>query len=209
MRTCPSADGRWRALTCHRQVIHHAPFKSFSIVKTKNKVSTRIPYFLVRVKGLDSRGGATPAWSPAVETVHRTVSLYRLCSSPLDYKTKKTGYPIGYPAFLVRVKGLDLRGGATPAWSPAVETVHRTVSLYRLCSSPLDYKTKKTGYPIGYPAFLVRVKGLEPSRSCPHKNLNLTRLPIPPHPHRIITHCCEIIFVSRQSSFFFTRQSVA
>ena len=29
----------------------------------------------------------------------------------------------------------------------------------------------------------MRVKGLEPSRSCPHKNLNLARLPIPPHPH--------------------------
>ena len=100
-RTCPSADGRWRALTCHRQVIHHAPFKSFSIVKAKNKVSERIP------------------------------------------------------------------------------------------------------------CFLVRVKGLEPSRSCPHKNLNLTRLPIPPHPHMIITHCCEIIFINRQSSFFFSRQSVA
>ena len=101
MRTCSSADGRWRVLTCHRQVIHYAPFKSFSIVETKNKVSKRIP------------------------------------------------------------------------------------------------------------CFLVRVKGLEPSRSCPHKNLNLTRLPIPPHPHMITTHCCEIIFISRQSSFFFSRQSVA
>ena len=48
---------------------------------------------------------------------------------------------------MVRVKGLDLRGGVTPAWSPAVETVHRTVSLYRLCSSPLDYKTKKNRIP--------------------------------------------------------------
>lgn len=52
MRTCPSADGRWRVLTCHRQVIHYAPFKSFSIVETKNKVS--------EVKGLDSRGGVPP-----------------------------------------------------------------------------------------------------------------------------------------------------
>ena len=32
------------------------------------------------------------------------------------------------------------------------------------------------------PDTLLRVKGLEPSRSCPHKNLNLARLPIPPHP---------------------------
>ena len=33
------------------------------------------------------------------------------------------------------------------------------------------------------PHTLVRVAGLEPVRSCPHKNLNLARLPIPPHPH--------------------------
>ncbi len=32
------------------------------------------------------------------------------------------------------------------------------------------------------PDRFLRVKGLEPSRSCPHKNLNLARLPIPPHP---------------------------
>ena len=32
-------------------------------------------------------------------------------------------------------------------------------------------------------SIFMRVKGLEPSRSCPHKNLNLARLPIPPHPH--------------------------
>ena len=37
-------------------------------------------------------------------------------------------------------------------------------------------------------AYLVRVKGLEPSQSCPHKNLNLTRLPIPPNPHMKLHH---------------------
>ena len=30
---------------------------------------------------------------------------------------------------------------------------------------------------------LVRVTGLEPAHRNLHKNLNLTRLPIPPHPH--------------------------
>jgi hypothetical protein len=30
---------------------------------------------------------------------------------------------------------------------------------------------------------LVRVTGLEPAQPCDHKNLNLTRLPIPPYPH--------------------------
>ena len=44
---------------------------------------------------------------------------------------------------------------------------------------------------------LVRVKGLEPSQSCPHKNLNLTRLPIPPNPHMKLT------------PFIFTRSKVS
>ena len=30
---------------------------------------------------------------------------------------------------------------------------------------------------------LVRARGLEPPQPCDHKNLNLTRLPIPPYPH--------------------------
>ena len=29
----------------------------------------------------------------------------------------------------------------------------------------------------------MRVTGLEPAQPCDHKNLNLTRLPIPPYPH--------------------------
>lgn len=32
-------------------------------------------------------------------------------------------------------------------------------------------------------SFLVRTTGLEPAQPCDHKNLNLTRLPIPPCPH--------------------------
>ncbi len=32
-------------------------------------------------------------------------------------------------------------------------------------------------------ASMVRITGLEPAQPCDHKNLNLTRLPIPPHPH--------------------------
>ena len=132
-------DGRWRVLTCHRQVIHYAPFKFFSIVETKNKVS--------EVKGLDSRGGVPPAWSPAVErrlgertcpsadgrwrvlTCHRQVIHYAPFKFFSIVETKNK---------VSEVKGLDSRGGVPPAWSPAVETVHRTVSLYRLCSSPLD-----------------------------------------------------------------------
>ena len=33
--------------------------------------------------------------------------------------------------------------------------------------------------------FVVRVAGVEPVRNCFHKNLNLTRLPVPPYPHGI------------------------
>ena len=40
----------------------------------------------------------------------------------------------------------------------------------------------KKGNPFGLP-FLVRTTGLEPAQPCGHKNLNLTRLPIPPCPH--------------------------
>lgn len=33
---------------------------------------------------------------------------------------------------------------------------------------------------------MVRVRGLEPPRGCPHTDLNRTRLPIPPHPHVLL-----------------------
>ena len=33
---------------------------------------------------------------------------------------------------------------------------------------------------------LVRITGIEPARSCPHQNLNLARLPVPPYPHVFI-----------------------
>ena len=35
-------------------------------------------------------------------------------------------------------------------------------------------------------SFLVRARGLEPPQPCDHKNLNLTRLPIPPSPHPVL-----------------------
>ena len=36
--------------------------------------------------------------------------------------------------------------------------------------------------------YLVRMTGLEPARPFDHKNLNLTRLPIPPHPQAHILY---------------------
>ena len=34
--------------------------------------------------------------------------------------------------------------------------------------------------------------GLEPAQPCDHKNLNLTRLPIPPHPHMLFDNIYNI-----------------
>ena len=39
---------------------------------------------------------------------------------------------------------------------------------------------------------LVRVTGLEPARGC-HQNLNLARLPIPPHPHILLCHSTVVL----------------
>ncbi len=52
---------------------------------------------------------------------------------------------------------------------------------------------------------LVRVKGLEPSQPCGHKNLNLTRLPIPPNPHFVkclMIIACRMPFVKMFFDFF-------
>ena len=46
-----------------------------------------------------------------------------------------------------------------------------------------DASAPKKRLPLLGASFLVRAKGLEPSQPCDHKNLNLTRLPIPPSPH--------------------------
>ena len=48
-----------------------------------------------------------------------------------------------------------------------------------------DASAPKKRLPLLGASFLVRAKGLEPSQPCDHKNLNLTRLPIPPRPRRI------------------------
>ena len=53
----------------------------------------------------------------------------------------------------------------------------------RACSSPLYmFGTKKQALACLF--LLVRGTGLEPTRNCFHKNLNLTRLPISPSSHK-------------------------
>ena len=39
------------------------------------------------------------------------------------------------------------------------------------------------GADAGEAVLLVRMRGLEPPRGLPHNDLNVARLPIPPHPH--------------------------
>ena len=56
----------------------------------------------------------------------------------------------------------------------------RTVLRRKTGLSPDPHKRKSRFFRT---CLLVRVKGLEPSQPCDHKNLNLTRLPIPPNPH--------------------------
>lgn len=47
-----------------------------------------------------------------------------------------------------------------------------------------DFEHKKNPETLDFTGFpgMVRVAGLEPVQGCPHKNLNLARLPIPPYP---------------------------
>ena len=63
---------------------------------------------------------------------------------------------------------------------------------------------------------LVRVTGLEPAQPCDHKNLNLTRLPIPPHPHSGLSQTirdystsygvCQMFFCFFEKNFLFFRK---
>ena len=48
---------------------------------------------------------------------------------------------------------------------------------------------------------LVRVTGLEPAQPCDHKNLNLTRLPIPPHPLMYRAKSTSCPFYAEQSYY--------
>ena len=84
-------------------------------------------------------------------------------------------------------KGEPYRMGKRPEFCGA-----RRKTRFCVPYTLLGTRTNNRGAPFGTPLLLVRVKGLEPSQPCGHKNLNLTRLPIPPNPHseclNIITH---------------------
>ena len=63
---------------------------------------------------------------------------------------------------------------------------------FGLCGGPGLYHVNSQGYPhserqeihLYLLPFVVRITGLEPARSCPHMDLNHTRLPIPPYPQK-------------------------
>ena len=55
--------------------------------------------------------------------------------------------------------------------------VHRVPCAYRASNQGM-----KKAPLLGLSQSVVRAKGLEPSRGCPHMDLNHTRLPIPPRP---------------------------
>lgn len=61
--------------------------------------------------------------------------------------------------------------------------VHRVPRAYR---APRAHRAPNQGMKkaplLGLSQSVVRAKGLEPSRGCPHMDLNHTRLPIPPRP---------------------------
>ena len=52
-----------------------------------------------------------------------------------------------------------------------------------------------------HPFRLVRATGLEPAQPCDHKNLNLTRLPIPPRPHIAVGFPNDFYIIHEYNSF--------
>lgn len=101
------------------------------------------------------------------------------------YPRKKNCCPTGaWDADLIRAGGVPPLGRRRSKLSTGQFLCTASVQV-------LSINRLKKEIPEWVSLFLVRVKGLEPSRSCPHKNLNLTRLPIPPHPHIFyFAFCC-------------------
>src|SRR5947209_3368379 len=91
-------------------------------------------------------------------------------------------------------RGIELSSGERAARAPAfhvqapslLEALTGTEARPRSCRSASAVETcdhEKKGGPRGnqrFPRGRVRWRGLEPPRGCPHKALNLARLPIPP-----------------------------
>lgn len=96
-------------------------------------------------------------------------------------------------AMLQRIKyNLSRNGINTSAVSKRIFFIQRKTEQSLLCSD------------------VVRVAGLEPVQSCLHKNLNLARLPVSPHPH-IFRFYAEIFLIYNayilQNSKTFSRLS--
>ena len=90
---------------------------------------------------------------------------------------KKSGYPYGYPAYCVyimnfRPQAYCLRS-EIHGLSHGLKICHRHIFLTAFRVPP---GIKKSGYPYGYPDFLVREMGLEPTRRN-HTHLKRACLP--------------------------------
>ena len=115
-------------------------------------------------------------WAKLHTHIQKRGNAYRVPSfNPYPYK--KSGYPTGYPAGCRSSYGF-LPPGVLPAfrnpWTlPRRENSPPDCFLIRL-SSPICIK--KSGYPNGYPDFMVREMGLEPTRRN-HTHLKRACLP--------------------------------
>ena len=142
-----------------------------------------------------------------IYTLLRAVMICQACG--LD---KKRQISVEICRFLVRVKGLRTltlrRRSRCGSFRPPQGLDSAHLAQKRFCVLKLERKQKARHKASLF--VLVRVKGLEPSQSCPHKNLNLTRLPIPPNPHRLhndttlLSRCQE---VSRKKFVFSKKKS--
>ena len=76
------------------------------------------------------------------------------------------------------------RGGTQRPQQPASLNgrAHRALRAYRAPRASSTESGMKKAPLLGLSQSVVRAKGLEPSRGCPHMDLNHTRLPIPPRP---------------------------
>lgn len=76
------------------------------------------------------------------------------------------------------------RGGTQRPQQPASLNgrAHRALRAYRAPRASSTESGMKKAPLLGPSQSVVRAKGLEPSRGCPHMDLNHTRLPIPPRP---------------------------
>ena len=173
-----------------QRTVWHKPYSCrFCLSTPHNKKSEPDgSHFLVRMTGLALQRARSIVCFTVMRirasvqcTVWRKPYSCRFClSAPHNKKSEPDG-----SHFLVRMTGLALQRARSNVCFTVMRvrasvqcTVWRKPYSCRFClSTPHNKKSEPDGS-----HFLVRMTGLEPARPFDHKNLNLTRLPIPPHP---------------------------